>query len=290
MRYGIVIYNQEDYKKNQWFIEQMITYGKKYNLVIQCVLTKDITLVIENGESIILIDNKIQPIDFVINRSRLHHITLHLEMMNIPVFNNYEVCLLGNDKMLAHQRMNTLGIRSVNTYLEHLKSFNISKYKHYPYIVKSIDGHGGNEVYMVENEMMFSSILNLLSNSFIIQSLAGTLGQDLRVYVLGNKIYKGCKRVQENNFKSNYSLGGKVELYSFREQDIKIIEDILSHTSFDFCGIDFLFDEDGELLFNEIEDAVGCRMLYEHNIDVLEDFILYLNNKIQINTYSTIVY
>lgn len=28
-------------------------------------------------------------------------------------------------------------------------------------------------------------------------------------------------------------------------------------------GIDFLIDENGEFLFNEIEDVVGARMLYQ---------------------------
>ena len=48
---------------------------------------------------------------------------------------------------------------------------------------------------------------------------------------------------------------------------------ILSRFNFDFVGVDFIF-HNGRLLFNEIEDAVGTRMLYAHtDIDPVKCYL-----------------
>ena len=41
----------------------------------------------------------------------------------------------------------------------------------------------------------------------------------------------------------------------------EILEKLLNNIDIDFGGIDFLLLENGEILFNEFEDAVGSRML-----------------------------
>ena len=38
---------------------------------------------------------------------------------------------------------------------------------------------------------------------------------------------------------------------------------VINLFSIDYAGIDFLINENNELIFNEIEDSVGARALYE---------------------------
>ena len=41
------------------------------------------------------------------------------------------------------------------------------------------------------------------------------------------------------------------------------------------AGIDFLVQWDGTLLFNELEEMVGCRMLYQcTERDIVRDYIM----------------
>jgi len=48
----------------------------------------------------------------------------------------------------------------------------------------------------------------------------------------------------------------------------------------DFVGLDFLIAEDGTLLFNEMEDAVGCRSLYMNStINIADLFIDYIHKE-----------
>ena len=49
----------------------------------------------------------------------------------------------------------------------------------------------------------------------------------------------------------------------------------------DYGGMDFIF-HDGKLMFNEIEDAVGARMVYENTeIDIVGLFADYIIEKVR---------
>ena len=46
--------------------------------------------------------------------------------------------------------------------------------------------------------------------------------------------------------------------------------------------MDFLFDSDGGLMLNEIEDVVGARMLYIYtDIDPVKQYLQYIKDKIR---------
>ena len=81
--------------------------------------------------------------------------------------------------------------------------------------------------------------------------------------MLGQEILACDCRTATSGFKSNFSLGGSVELYELSGKERQLVEKIISQFSFGLVGIDFLIDENGEFLFYEIEDVVGARMLYQ---------------------------
>ena len=56
----------------------------------------------------------------------------------------------------------------------------------------------------------------------------------------------------------------------------EIVDKITNHINIDYAGIDLIY-HNGEPVFNEIEDPVGARMLYENtNIDIVEIFVKYI--------------
>ena len=99
----------------------------------------------------------------------------------------------------------------------------------------------------------------------------------MRVYVIGNRIVTAFERRSETDFRSNYSLGGSARVHELTREERDVVEKVLAEMNFDFAGIDLIFDA-GRPILNEIEDVVGCRMVYaQGDLDILEVFMEYLS-------------
>ena len=110
----------------------------------------------------------------------------------------------------------------------------------------------------------------------LLQKPASDVGKDLRVYVIGNQVVAAILRTSKTDFRSNFSLGGEAAPYRLLAAEEKIVYQILEALPIDFGGIDFIFHH-GRLIFNEIEDVVGARMLYAcTDVDVVELFISHI--------------
>ncbi len=61
-----------------------------------------------------------------------------------------------------------------------------------------------------------------------------------------------------------------------------MVEEICRLFDFGLAGIDFIVEEGGSLVFNEIEDVVGARMLYQccPDIRLLDRYFLFIRDKI----------
>lgn len=72
-------------------------------------------------------------------------------------------------------------------------------------------------------------------------------------------------------------------MYTLNKTEIRTIQKIIDAYDFGLVGIDFMFTEDGKLIFNEIEDAVGSRTLSMlTDINILEAYISYIKEKIAV--------
>ena len=59
---------------------------------------------------------------------------------------------------------------------------------------------------------------------------------------------------------------------------VRIVSD--NDNYIDYIGIDFLFDN-GHLIFNEIEDTVGARMVYDKtDIDIIKLYCNYIKKEV----------
>ena len=240
------------------------------------------------------IDNGITPLPqqgFVINRTRDLSLTKVLEAKGLPVFNNSTVTLLGNDKLAALHYMEEAGLPILKT-SEHPDDFD-----HYPIIMKSRDGHGGTEVFLLRSpeDAAFYQQQALLARAaltgnptdatirWIYQEMADTPGKDLRVYITGNRITAAMLRSSEQDFRSNFCLGGHASVYTLSPEEEAIVKKTMSGLSIGHCGMDFLF-HNGHLIFNELEDVVGSRMLYTYtDIDVVSDYLDFILSEVTIS-------
>ena len=211
--------------------------------------------------------------------------------MGIRVFNNALLSEICNDKAKTYQYLAGTGIRMVDSDFckNRLLKDTMNRMMDQT-VIKAVDGHGGSQVFLMDQDSIGDiavrdSILNGIGGSdAVLQPLTGSRHQDLRVYVIGQEIVAAVLRTAREGFKSNFSLGGEVCLYELSEEEERIVRIIMSQFDIGLVGIDFIIGDEGELIFNEIEDVVGSRMLYQcSGINIVEKYLTYIKSLIKAN-------
>ena len=158
------------------------------------------------------------------------------------------------------------------------------------YVIKSVDGHGGSQVFSLNDDgtkhgsyrknrdNAKNNIYKALQgHDCVLQKRIDSDSNDIRVYIVFGKIYAAVLRHGNDGFKSNFSLGGSVEEYFPDEEQKKIIEKFIEAfgaEQLSMAGIDFILTRDGNLIFNELEEMVGSRMLYNcSKHDIVREYV-----------------
>ena len=266
MKKGWLIYDQEGAKRNKWFINECISSATRHGM--------ELSLKIYEGEPL----KKPYP-EFALVRTIAPALNLDLEGAGTRVFNSYAVSRMANDKYLSHQAALELGLPVLPT--DRSAARECSFAYDYPIVVKSRAGHGGQEVYLLHSEPEYLDFFRTHdAEKYITQQFCSEAGKDLRIYVLGGRILAGILRTSSTDFRSNYSLGGKVERIPVPIEIQEMVKKLHDRYAFDFVGIDFIRHE-GKWVLNEIEDVVGSRMLYETtDLDVVELYISHIQRRL----------
>lgn len=252
---GLIIYNSKDQDKNKWFIEECIKQCNDNNFSL---LYKE--------ESEVLSYVKDHKVDFVIYRARNHKLVELLEQKGIKCFNNSVTNKIANDKYATYLLCKEQGINCLETLLNNPSGLS------FPFIMKSLDGHGGQEVYLIKDEKERLSIIKKSQKDFLYQRYLSKV-KDVRVYVLNNQVVGAVLRKNDHDYRSNFSLGGEVEKYQPSQVMVDTVIKISKLLESTYIGVDFLIN-DNEIYLNEIEDPVGARMLYKtSDIDIINLFI-----------------
>jgi len=264
---GLICYDEERYERNKYFASSLRAELEQLGINAEiCMLdkVKDYT-----------------NIKFVIMRTYSKEISKELEEKNIRVFNNSLISSICNDKYNTYQFFKSIGLDFLPFVLIEKNNFKQQNIN-FPVVIKSRFGHGGKEVFMANNYEDIETIFNnLKEDSLIAQKVADTLGKDLRVYVLGGKIFKSVMRVSDTDFRSNFSLGGKAYLHELTNKEKNLVDEVIKNLNIDLVGIDIMYDNDKPIL-NEIEDIVGTRMLYSLGINAASVYSEYINKIITI--------
>ncbi len=245
--------------------------------------------------------------DIVINRTRDYRVSRHYENKGIAVFNPAYLVHIGNNKYEAVMYLSehlTYEVKSNkwaantwfvsksdlpslldNEYLKRLVS-NLAGDSCNDVIIKSVDGHGGNEVFLLDNgasntEKLKEILESLKGKDCVIQERIDSNSSDIRVYILGGEIYAAVLRNGSSDFRSNYSLGGSASEYKLMESQksyIRKFAEALGGSRVGMAGIDFIVTKDGNLVFNEVEDMAGSRMLYEcTDYNIAADYVKWIS-------------
>ncbi|MEG1963337.1 MAG: ATP-grasp domain-containing protein [Clostridia bacterium] len=199
-----------------------------------------------------------------------------LEKKGVRVVNNSDVSKICNDKFATLQFAKSFGVEIMPSKLiakEDICGIDFSK----SYVLKSLDGHGGLQVFMVKNvadaKIAFDKIAQ---KQVLLQDVASDLGKDARTYVLGGKIICTMLRTSTKDFRSNFCLGGQAQQIELPTNIANQVITMAKAMDADFVGVDYIYNND-KMIFNEIEDVVGCRMLYaKTNFDMAKMFVDYI--------------
>lgn len=250
-RIGWLLYDPMDIPRNEVFIAELIKYAQLHGISMKLLSTQAQM----PGEC---------P-ELLLNRSRDAGWSKRLEGRGVRVINRAAVTEITNDKMLTYRFLHERhGIPMAKTdWYDAETACHLTM----PLVAKAADGHGGKDVMWISDEAALRRAAASLPRPFLLQQPMVT-GWDVRVYVLGGEIYSAVLRTSDCDFRSNFSLGGAVSVYTPDAEMQEMVRRVCTVLPLDFAGIDFLRHPDGGYVIGEIEDAVGCRMLYhltDHN-------------------------
>ena len=287
---GWIVYDSKQYERNRWFAAELQKHCLSF-CDAKLIITERLSFGISDNCPSMLYDNiPISVPDFVIMRSIFPLLSEFLETAGVRVFNNSTTARICNDKRLTHLSVLRSGVRMMDTLFfdrDYFSENDLSALA-YPAVVKSSSGHGGKEVFFVNSsDELLTAVSSIHDSRFLIQKPFFPSGQDLRVYVLGGRVIGAALR-SSDSLKSNFSLGGKAIFHTLATHEQSAVSAVISALPFspDFIGIDFLYGG-SDLIFNEIEDVVGTRMLYEtSDLDPAAMYISYIKTVMQ--SYRTL--
>lgn len=268
---GYLIYTEYESKRNDFFVKELISSAKKFDIDLSLLIYERIS--VDSGN--IFYDNKKMDIPrFVIQRLMSYHLTILLEGMGVKVFNSSKVGQIADNKYLTYVKIKEENIPVLKTIFQYdINEENIF----YPNVTKPIDSKGGDRVFLNKDKVSYlESVKKYSDTNFILQEVSGDVGKDLRVYVVGNEIVTAILRTSKDGFISNFCRGNDASLYELDSYETGMVKRIVNLIKPDYVGIDFLFNKDG-IVLNEIENVVGARMVYSlTDINITDRYIRHI--------------
>lgn len=196
--------------------------------------------------------------DFFVYLDKDKYVLTMLEKAGTKVFNNARAIMTCDDKMATYIALSDNGVPMPKTLPgilcynqnEKIKSATVEKIEKeipYPVIVKESYGSLGKRVYLVKNREELLSTLEIVKTKphLLQEFVKESRGRDLRVIVVGKKYVGAMERFSETDFRSNVGAGGK-GIKTEASDDVKALsEKIAKILNLDYCGIDFLYKNDG---------------------------------------------
>ena len=268
-----LVYDAAEVERNRRYIGFYFTECEKRGVALTLLTAQELTPAC-GPEGLFLLQNeqRLAPPDFVVFRAAAPILQKHLERMGVPVYNSSAVSDVCNHKMLTYQLACSLGLPTMETRLISTQAARPGL--PYPLVVKPAGGKGGRGVCLVHSDAEFRAAAAALGEAYcLVQQEAGEPGRDVRVYVIGHEIRAAMLRRSDKDFRANFCLGGQASVYTLSPEERRMVQKLADAMDFGFVGMDFVF-HNGQMVFNEIEDVVGARMLYIYtDIQIVGEYL-----------------
>lgn len=270
---GLLIYERFESVRNRRFIDYWLDTAKVKNVDLRLVLIEEMSFGLMDNKPFLTVNGERITADFAVVRAKKPLLSHHLEKMGIAVFNPAHVSEILNDKRKTHALLQDDFPMMDTAFVEGDSSCPFP----FPVVVKASAGCGGREVRLCDNEEKYREIIRDFAYSAVVQPLCDTPGRDVRVYMLGKQILQGMLRYSDTeDFRANFGLHHCAKPIDIPDDIRRMALEAAERFDFGLVGVDFIFDH-GRALFNEAEDVVGTRMLYQYtDIDVVPLYMDYI--------------
>ncbi|MFA5532747.1 MAG: RimK family alpha-L-glutamate ligase [Candidatus Shapirobacteria bacterium] len=255
--------------QSKYEVGRIVKEGKKKNIEIKVALYRDLKFEIENGKTQVWVE------DELINKNNFRSIYFrvagtadgrYVEARNLLLrLRGDEIKSVNKTSYLNWPRMGKIAqygvfvkndIPVIETKIFYKKEQISLKEINYPVIIKHEMGYQGKSVRKIGNEEKLVKFLKKISDKdlgrFMWQKCLPTKW-DIRVIVIGGKVIGAMKRTAgENEFRSNFSLGGRVEVWNLSDKDKEIAEKVAKVCGLDYGGVDIMKDEEGNSFVLEV--------------------------------------
>jgi len=175
----------------------------------------------------------------------------HLEKLGVPLVNGSAAIEATKDKLWSCQIFAENNLPTPKTLLvkQPIDSNLVKKEIGFPAVIKIFAGSYGKGVHLVQNKNEFTDFTDFVygiksDEAMIVQQyISSRPGEDLRVYVIGNKVLGAMKRSStDGSFKTNITRGAVGSSFPMNERIEQIALDTAKALGLDIAGIDLLFD------------------------------------------------
>lgn len=246
-------------------------------------------LQISNGKT----DWKAKP-DFVLFWDKDVRLARLLETEGFRVFNSADAIEICDDKALTFIRLKNTEIKMPKTFsapmtfAKEYKDFaflmQIEKSLGYPFIIKENKGSFGEQVYLVKDYSdAMEKIKGIGHCNFIMQEFIETsVGKDVRIQVVGDKVITAMERTNENDFRANITNGGKMKKYEPDKSQGKMALKVCKYLNLDFAGVDIMFGKDNEPILCEVNSNAHFKNIYDcTGVNAADCIIEYILEKVK---------
>lgn len=261
----ILIYPGYQNEAKQYQYGRIIEEFTRLGISIDKLKVDEVIFEIQNSKANLDVNNY----DFCIQLVKDKYINKILEKDNIRCFNTYTAIENCDDKLMTYTILENNNIKMpstisgiMNTGIEKIDNFASSKQLKdyveknlgYPFIVKKSNSKGGRDIYKINNRNELEDICNKLNGSEYLfqQFIADNSGKDIRVPVIGGNVVGSFMRINENDFRSNITLGGTAIPYEISNDYKEVAEKVTKILKLDYCSVDFFVSNDKEPLICEV--------------------------------------
>ena len=263
--------------------------AEEVDICLQIKTSAELTLEMENGQFF----SKEKP-NFVLFWDKDIYLAKRLENYGVRLFNNanaVEVCDNKNLTFLALENK----VKMPKTILSP-KTFEGVNYNNLEFVKKAVEklglpliiketfGSFGKQVYLANTLSEAEEIVKSLGyKDFLMQQfVSSSVGKDVRVNVVGNKVVSAIYRENKNDFRSNITNGGTGENYTPTKEQIDLALKACKIIGLDFAGVDILFGENKEPVLCEINSNPHFKSTLEiTNKDMSKEIMLYIKEQIK---------
>lgn len=261
----ILIYPGYQNEAKQYQYGRIIEEFAKLGITIDKLKVDEVVFGIQNSKASLDVNDY----DFCIQLVKDKYINALLEKANIRCFNTYSAIENCDDKMMTYTILENNNIKMpstisgiMNAGIEKIDNFACSKQLKdyvekdfvYPFIVKKSNSKGGRDIYKINNRNELEDICNKLNGSQYLfqQFISDNTGKDIRVPVIGGNVVGSFMRINENDFRSNITLGGRAIPYEISNDYKEVAEKVAKILKLDYCSVDFFVSNDKEPLICEV--------------------------------------